>query len=389
MASASRRRTALVVVALAAFLGACGGRRQTPAAPDVDLPPGAIVTVVGSGEPGIEGVGGPATEAQLRSPVGLAFDEDGNLYIAERFNHRILRVDPSGIVTVVAGSLTEDGYARRGFSGDGGPATEAELSDASAIATGPDGDLYISDSRNHRVRMVDRDGIITTVAGNGKEGFSGDGGPATRASLDFPLGLALDGEGNLYIWDSGNLRIRMVARDGTITTVAGTGEPGSSPDGTPAIEARLASPSDHMPLGLALDGAGRLLITDQGNNRIWMIDEQGRLRTVAGSGEWEFSGDGGPATEAGVNGPLDIAIGPDGSLYITTHTHGSEGHRVRMVDEDGVISTIAGTATSGYSGDGGPATEGELNIPAGVAIGPDGNLYIADGLNNVIRMVAL
>ena len=134
--------------------------------------------------------------------------------------------------------------------------------------------------------------------------------------------------------------------------------------------------------------AGRLHITDFGNNRIWMIDPEGRLRAVAGSGEASFSGDGGPAIEAGINQPTDIAIGPDGILYITTHSHESEGHRVRMVDRDGIITTIAGTETAGYSGDGGPATEAELNIPAAVAIGPDGNLYIADTVNNVIRMVA-
>ena len=353
-----------------------------------DLAPGTIVTVVGTGQPGIgnEGLGGPATEARLRGPIDLAFDADGNLYIAGRFSHRILRVDPSGILTIAAGKLTERGTVR-GFSGDGGPATEAELHNASAIAVGRNGNLYISDSGNHRIRMVDADGIITTVAGTGEQGFSGDGGPATQAALNDPLGLASDGQGNLYFWDSGNYRVRMVDEAGIITTVAGTGERGSSPDGTPAIEASLGSPSDH-PQGLGFDAAGRLHITDLGNSRIWMIDSEGRLRAVAGSGETAYSGDGGPATEAGLNGPMGIAIGPDGSLYIATHTHAAEGHRVRVVDRDGIITTIAGTETAGYSGDGGPATEAELNIPAAVAIGPDGNLYIADSANRVIRMVA-
>ena len=210
-----------------------------------------------------------------------------------------------------------------------------------------------------------------------------------RSHIDEWLETVKDrGQGNLYFWDAGNLRIRKVDTDGIITTVAGTGERGSSPDGTPASEASLGDPTDHGPIGLDFDPAGRLHITDLGNSRIWMIDGEGRLRAVAGSGESAYSGDGGPATEAGLNAPLDIAFGPDGSLYIATHTHASEGHRVRMVDRDGIITTIAGTETAGYSGDGGPATEAELNIPAAVAFGPDGNLYIADGANRVIRMVA-
>ncbi len=376
----------ILIFGLSLVVAACGDSDTSVAGAPADLAPGTIVTVVGTGQPGIgggiTGVGGPATEARLQSPVDLAFDADRNLYIAGRFNHQILRVDPSGILTVAAGQ------PQSGFSGDGGLATEAELHNASAIAVDPDGNLYISDSGNHRIRVVDTDGIITTVAGTGEPGFSGDGGPATQAALKNPLGLAFDGQGNLYFWDAGNLRIRMVDADGIITTVAGTGERGSSPDGTPASEASLGSPSDHVPLGLDFDPDGRLHITDLGNSRIWMIDQEGRLRAVAGSGESAYSGDGGPATEAGINGPLDIALGPDGSLYISTHTHASEGHRVRVVDRDGIITTIAGSETSGYSGDGGPATEAELNIPSAVAIGPDGNLYIADGANGVIRMVA-
>ncbi|MEE9206690.1 MAG: hypothetical protein V3U50_06915 [Acidimicrobiia bacterium] len=207
--------------------------------------------------------------------------------------------------------------------------------------------------------------------------------------MNKPLGLAVDGQGNLYFWDADNLRIRMVDADGIITTIAGTGKQGSPTDGTPANEASLRGDEGaHMPTGLDFDAAGRLHITDLGNNRIWIIDPEGRLRVIAGSGDSAYSGDGGPATEAGVNQPQDIAIGPDGVLYIATHTHESEGNRIRVVDRDGIITTIAGIGTAGYSGDGGPADEAELNIPAGIAIGPDGNLYIADVDNNVIRMVA-
>ena len=374
-------RTIGVLTASVLVLAACGDSDTSVAGAPADLAPGTIVTVIGTqSRVSSKGLGGPAIEARLGTPIDLAFDADGNLYIAELFSPQILRVDVSGILTVAAGQ------PQSGFSGDGGPATEAELHNASAIAVGPDGNLFISDSGNHRVRMVDTDGIITTVAGTGEQGFSGDGGPATQASLNNPLGLVVDGQGNLYMWDAGNLRIRMVDTDGIITTVAGTGERGSGPDGAPAIEASLGNPNFH-PQGLAFDPAGRLHITDLGNSRIWMIDPEGRLRAVAGSEESAYSGDGGPATEAGLNLPLDIALGPDGSLYIATHTHLSEGHRVRRVDRNGIITTIAGIGTNGYSGDGGPATEAEL-IPAAVAIGPDGNLYIADAGNHVIRMVA-
>ena len=388
--SAVRAVLAVLVPAVGLIGAACGDSGISVAGVPADLAPGIIVTVVGTGElvSGSAEASGPATEFPLRLPVGLVFDADGNLYIAERFNHRVLKVDPSGIVTIFAGKLDENGRPKAGFSGDGDPATDAELRNAQAIAVGPDGSLYISDSGNQRIRRVDTDGIITTVAGTGQRGFSGDGGPATQAELDNPLGLVLDAEGNLYFWDARNFRVRRVDSDGIITTVAGTGEAGSSPDGTPAVEASLGNPTDHMPIGLDFDPSGRLHITDLGNNRIWMIDEEGRLRAVAGNGEDTYAGDEGPATEAGLNQPLDIAIGPDGTLYITTHTHAREGHRLRMVNQAGIITTIAGTETAGYSGDGGPATEAELSIPAGVAIGPDGNIYIADAANNVIRMVA-
>lgn len=387
------RRSTAGIIALGLALTACGGTEDegTPSAPVAGggpaPTPGSIVTVIGTGKPGVDGVGGPATEAELSGPTDLTFDDGGNLYIAERFNNRIVMVDPAGTLSLVAGNL--DDPLVGGFSGDGGSATEAELDKAWGMAIGPDGNLYIADTGNNRIRMVDGDGIITTTAGTGEEGFSGDGGQAAEAELNEPVGLAFDSEGSLYIWDTGNFRIRKVDRDGIITTVAGTGDSDSAPDGTPAAEAGIRSPTDHA-AGVAVDEAGRVYFTDLGSNRISMIDEQGLLRTVAGSGEGEPLGEGGPATEAGVIQPLDVAIGPDGILYLTTHTHGSgEGHRVRAVGGDGIITTMAGSETGGYSGDGAAATEAELNIPAAVAIGPDGNLYIADAGNNVIRMVEL
>ena len=366
--------------------------------------PGTIKTVVGTGRYEFGGLGGLASKTELQLPTDLAFDDAGNLYIAERHNDRILKVDTSGIVTVAAGTVDEKGFAQRGFSGDGGPASEAKLNSADAIAAGPDGTLYIADAGNHRIRMVDEDGTITTVAGNGAAGFSGDGGPATEASLDYPLGLTVDRDGTLYFLDSNNLRIRKVDEGGTITTVAGTGTDGPTPDGTPAAKAQLAPVEDHAPAGLAHGRGGVLLFPEIGGHRVRMIDARGLLRTVAGNREEEFSGDGGPATNAGLLGPLDIAIDAAGNIYIGTHDHtgpalGAPGggqdlapggsNRVRMVTPKGIITTVAGSDKGGYSGDGGPATKAQLNIPAGVAIGPDGNLYIADAENNRIRMVGL
>lgn len=372
--------------------------------------PGTIKTVVGTGRYGFGGVGGPANKTELQFPTDLAFDDAGNLYIAERHNHRILKVDTSGIVTGAAGTADAKGLAQSGsFSGDGGPATEAKLNLAYAIAAGPDGTLYIADAGNHRIRMVDEDGTITTVAGKGAAGFSGDGGPATEASLDYPMGLTVDRDGTLYFLDSNNLRIRKVDGGGTITTVAGTGTVGLTRDGTPAAKAQLPPLGDHSPAGLALGRGGVLLFPEVGGHRVRMIDARGLVRTVAGrgpvsagtkvpNGAVEFLGDGGPATKAFLGGPLDVAIDAEGNIYIGTHDHTGSGgrddapggsNRVRMVTPKGIITTVAGSDKGGYSGDGGPATKAQLNIPAGVAIGPDGNLYIADAENNRIRMVAL
>lgn len=402
----------IAVAAIAGtVVGGCGGddgeqRRASKAEGSwpPKVAPGTIETVVGTGRYGFGGLGGPANKAELQLPIDLAFDDAGNLYIAERHNHRILKVDTSGIVTVAAGTADEQGLAQSGFSGDGGPATEAKLNLADAIAAGPDGTLYIADAGNHRIRMVDEDGTITTVAGNGAAGFSGDGGPATEASLDYPIGVTVDRDGTLYFLDSNNFRIRKVDGGGTITTVAGTGTVGLTPDGTPAAKAQFAfvddqnAPGDHSPAGLALGRGGVLLFPDHDNGRVWMIDARGLVRTVAGSAEAGFSGDGGPATKAGLLGPLDVAIDAEGNIYIGTHDHTAGGgqddapggsNRVRMVTPKGIITTVAGSDKGGYSGDGGPATKAQLNIPAGVAIGPDGNLYIADAENNRIRMVAL
>ena len=334
---------------------------------------GVISTVAGNGGEGYSGDGGPATAAQLNSPTGVAPDGSGNLYIADRDNHRIRKVDAAGVITTVAGSGRFGG-----FGGDGGAATAAQLDDPRGVALDGAGNLYIADTDNHRIRKVDAAGVITTVAGNGTSGRGGDGGAATAAQLNDPSGVALDGAGNLYIADTDNHRIRKVDAAGVISTVVGTGRGGSSGDGGPATAARLNSPR-----GVALDGAGNLYIADIYNHRIRKVDAAGVISTVAGDGTDGFGGDGGPATAAQLYWPAGVALDGAGNLFIADNWN----HRIRKVDAAGVISTVAGAGRSGYSGDGGPAVEARLRFPVGVALDGAGNLYIADTGNERIRKV--
>jgi len=336
---------------------------------------GTITTVAGTGKAGFGGDGGPATAAKLIYPWGVAVGPDGSLYIADSGNHRVRRVGRDGTITTVAGNGQP-----AGFGGDGGPATAAKLNYPYGVAVGPDGSLYIVDAGNSRVRRVRSDGTITTVAGNRQPGFGGDGGPATAARLAGPYGVAVGPDGSLYIADSGNRRVRRVGTDGTITTVAGNGGGGFGGDGGPATAAMLASP-----LGVAVGPDGSLYITDSGNSRVRRVGPNGTITTVAGNGQPGFGGDGGPATAARLWSPYGVAVGPDGSLYITDQGN-RENSRVRRVGPDGTITTFAGSQP-GFGGDGGPATAARLFHPYGVAVGPDGSLYIADRLNERVRKV--
>ena len=279
---------------------------------------GIITTVAGTGEIGSpdDGEGEPATAAALYQPLGVAVDGAGNFFIADRFGRRIRKVDGAGILTTVAGT------GARGFSGDGGPATDAALNSTNGVAVDGAGNLFIADSGNNRIRKVDGAGIITTVAGGGGRGFSGDGGPATAAALRFPLGVAVDGAGNLFIADSSNNRIRKVDGAGIITTVAGTGAFGFSGDGGPATDAALGFPE-----GVAVDGAGNLFIANASSRRIRKVDGAGTITTVAGTGAFGFSGDGGPATAAALASPIGVAVDGAGNLFIADE----DNRRIRAV----------------------------------------------------------
>ena len=300
---------------------------------------GIITTVAGGqGQAGFAGDGGPATSALLTNPTGIAIDRSGNLYIADRANNRIRLVTAStGIITTIAGS------SKTGFTGDGGPAAQATLTLPTGLAFDSSGNLYIADSNNWAIRKISTSGIITTVAGTGQPGSGGDNGPATKAQLSGPQGIAVDASGNLYIVDSGNQRIRYVNAAGTIVTIAGSGAAGFSGDGGAAISAQFSSP-----MGIALDASDAVYVADLDNNRIRRFTVGGAINTFAGT--TRSIGDGGPSIQARLNAPWSIAVDSTGNLYIADRSD----NRVRKVTPSGTIATLAGNGQNGYGGDGGP-----------------------------------
>ncbi len=347
-------------------------RRQAEAILGTDT----IDTYAGTGVAGYSGDGGAATAADLNGPGDVALDSAGNIYIADTANHRIRRVDAvTGIIVTIAGTGTP------GYSGDGGPATSAGIDSPEGVAVDSAGNIYIADTANHSIRRIDAaTGDIDTVAGSGgPPGYSGDGGPATAAKLRTPKAVAVDSAGNIYIADTANDAIRKVdAASGTIETVAGTGSPGFSGDGGPATAAMINKPG-----GVAVDSAGNIYIADTANNRIRKVDAAtGIIDTIAGTGQPGYGGDGGPATLARMSKPGDVAVDPAGDLYIAGND------TIRKVDAvTGIIYTVAGTSNTGYAGDGGPATDADLDDPQGVAVDAAGNIYIADTDNHRIRKV--
>lgn len=335
------------------------------------VPTFTISTVAGNGTAGDSGDGGPATDAELNGPRGVTEDIYGNLYIAEYYGQRVRKVTPSGTITTLAGT----GVA--GYSGDGGPATSAELNGPYRVTVDLAGNVYIPDSGNSRVRKVAPNGTITTVVGTGRAGYTGDGGPAIYASLNYPEAVAFDPAGNYYVADEGANAVRFVTTTGTISTAAGTGVAGYSGDGGPATSAKLDGP-----VGVAVNAAGNLYISDQGNNVIRKVTN-GTIATIAGNGGFGFSGDGGPAINAELGYPASIGLDAAGNLYIPDVNN----NRIRVVLTNGTITSVAGNGVEGYSGDGGPALDAAINVPRSVSVGPNGNVYIGDFGNNRVRLL--
>ena len=337
----------------------------------LDAATGLVTLVAGNGDQAFSGDNGPATSASLNTPRGVAVDSASNLYIADSGNYRIRKVS-GGVITTVAGN------GASGFSGDNVPAGSAALFSPLGIAVDSNGSLYFVDSGglpgNSRIRKVSG-GVLTTVAGGGESGL-GDGGPATSAQFNFPIAVAVDSAGNVYISDTTINLVRKVS-NGVITTVAGNGTPGSSGDNGPAASAQL-----HNPQGIAVDSAGNLYIADSYNNRIRKVSG-GVITTVAGNGTPGFSGDNAPAIAAQLQGPTGLAMDAAGGLYIAD----SGNYRIRKVS-NGAIATVAGTGWSSFGGDGGLATGAQLFWPQGVAVDSTGNVYIADTQNFSVRKVA-
>jgi hypothetical protein len=296
-------------------------------------------------------------------------DSAGTLYIADTTNQRVRKVTEAGVITTVAGNGTG------GYSGDNGLATAAKLNYPYGVAVDSAGTLYIADRGNDRVRKV-RDGVITTVAGTGTPGYSGDNGLATAAKLNEPWGVVVDSTGTLYIADTNNHRVRKVTGNGRITTVAGTGTGGYGGDNGPATDAQL-----NQPYGVGVDSTGTLYIADRGNHRVRKVTGT-VITTVAGTGTPGYSGDHGPATDAHLNSPFGVGVDSTGTLYIAD----TGNDRVRKV-VDGVITTVAGNGTGGYNGDNRPATDAHLNSPRGVGVDSAGTLYITDTHNHRVRKV--
>ncbi len=334
-------------------------------------PTGVLVTVAGNGSLGVGLDGGQATASPLTLLYKLAFDGAGNLYFADQLVHRVRKVSPNGILTTVVGNNTG------ASTGDGGPAAQAQVNSPSGVTVDKDGNIYITEVAGHRVRKITAStGVISTIAGTGAPGFGGDEGAATAALLNRPEGVAVDKDGNVYIADSQNNRVRKVAPDGRITTFAG-GAGTALGDGGPATQARVAAPLD-----VAADGNGNVFIAD--TSRIRKVDSAGIITTVAGNGSFGATGDGGPATAAALSRPASVAVDGAGNIAIADQFN----YRIRVVTAaDGVINTMAGGGGQGYTPDLVGAVGARLNFLLGVAFDPMGSLYFADTFNFVIRRI--
>jgi NHL repeat-containing protein len=330
-----------------------------------------INTVAGNGTFGFAGDGGLATLAELSIPADVSPTADGGYLIADTPNQVIRKVSSSGVITTVAGNGTV------GFAGDGGPATAAELRYPDGVAALPDGGFLIADTENSRIRLVLPSGKISTVAGTGTPGFSGDGGAATRARLSNPSSVNPLSDGGFVMADNKNHRVRLVSSGGIIRTVAGNGTAGYSGDGGPATSASLRHPTS------AIEGpGGSILIADSSNHAIREVQTGGTIRTIAGDGTSGFGGDGTEARGARLSYPRDLALDQRGGLFVSDQ--GNHRVRY-ITAGWGTISTVAGNGVAGFFGDGGPATRAQLNLPWGVAVTRTGEVLVADSENSRIR----
>ncbi|MCY1019272.1 HNH/endonuclease VII fold putative polymorphic toxin [Pyxidicoccus sp. MSG2] len=336
---------------------------------------GAVITRV-AGQPGQQGCcadEGPATSAYLDRPRGLAVGADGSLYIADFFNSRIRKVDPSGVIHTIAGTGTP------GSAGEGGPAASAQVYYPFQLALGPDGSLYFTENGGGRVGRITPDGRLVRVAGNGLSGNAPDGVPALQAPLGDLWGIAVGPDGSVYVADRANHRVRRISPDGILSTLAGNGEYTFHGDGGPATQAALWSP-----IAVAVGPDGSVYIADFNNLRVRRVGTDGIIRTVAGNGFGGATGDGGPATQATLQWPLGLAVGPDGRLYIVDNYSG----RLRMVDGQGIITTVAGAGIDDASGDGGPALRAQLFYAYSLALSPDGHSLYLPSLSTVRKVAS-
>jgi sugar lactone lactonase YvrE len=338
-------------------------------------PSRTTTTSAGTGAVGYTGDGGAATSATLASPSAVAYDASGNLYFADAQNHVVREVSKTGQMSTIAGTGVE------GFGGDSAAATAALLDTPTGVAVDTTGNVYIADSHNHRIRKVSG-GTITTIAGTGAPGFSGDTGAATAAQLSLPSAVAVDATGNVYIADTNNQRIRKITGT-TIATIAGDGEELFAGDGATATAAVLDSPT-----GVAVDATGNVYIADRHNQRVRMVTPAGTISTIAGSGtasfSGSFSGDGATATAATLAKPSGVSVDAAGNIYVAD----TDNQRIRQVS-GGTVASVAGSGQQGFGGDSGPATSAILNSPKAVATDASGNLTIADKLNQRLRAAAL
>jgi sugar lactone lactonase YvrE len=316
----------------------------------------AIGTVAGNGINGFSGDGGPVSSAEFNHPLGIAFDKQGNAYVADANNNRIRKINSQGIITTFAGTSVS------GYSGDGGAATDAKLNYPSGVACDDKGNVYVADMENSVIRKINKDGIITTVAGNGIAGYGGDRSFAIDAQLNDPSSVTVDASGNLYIADYGNDRIRKVNSRGVITTIAGTGVEGRGGDNGPAVVAELNNPAS-----VVCDASGNLYIADENNNCIRKIS-RGIITTIAGNGEQEYSGDGQLATKAGLFWPTSLAFDAEGNLYIADNGN----LQIRKIDQSGIITTVSDNKIA------------KTEEPGAIAFDATGNMYISYDTHSMI-----